>query len=226
MAKVKDPFGAREARGSVGGITASRNTMGQYLRCKASPVQPRTAAQQERRYDFQKLVREFQSLTAAGIQEWIDFASAWPVLDKFGDSISVTALNWYITLNARLMAAGVASQTAPPLNPNADYTPSLSVAQDVAGGGDIELTFSPAPSTTQRIWLFKTQSLPQSSQFAKKSLRLFGKYSSADSSPVTVVDYADLSPGDSLVQFKVFAVDTHGRSTPQQRFTVYPVSVP
>lgn len=225
MAKVKDPFGAREARGSVGGIVSSRNSMGQYFRCKASPVQPRTAEQQARRYDFQKLVREFQDLTQAQIEEWALFAANWTITDCFGDQITTTALNWYIALNSRLMAIGVASQSTPPLNPDATYTPTIDIDQDVNSGGDIEMTYSPAPTGNERIWVMYTGNLPKSSLFTKKSMRLRTKVASTDASPHTLIQYADLSYGDSLIQFLVFGVDDEGRATPRLRDTVYPVSV-
>ena len=137
----------------------------------------------------------------------------------------MTGLNWYQSLNARLKAIDVASASAPPVNPNANYTPALSVAQDIASGGDIELTYDVAPVGNERIWCMWSNNLPKSSLFAKKSIRLRDKVDSGDSSPFTLISYADLSYGDSLVQFLIFAVDTAGRATPRQRFTVYPVSV-
>jgi len=170
VAKVKDPFGAREARGSVGGITASRNSMGQYLRCKASPVQPRSPAQQQRRYTFQKLNRAFQNLTAAQIESWNDFASSWPVTDAFGDAISITGMNWYIALNSRLDAINVSLQTTPPLNPNPSFNPVISIFQNVSTG-NIQFSMNLSLPENNAVWLQYSDNLPKTSLFAKKSLK-------------------------------------------------------
>jgi len=170
------------------------------------------------------LVRNYQDLTNDQIQDWIDFAAAWPIIDVFGDSISATGLNWFITLNQRLLAAGINLISSPPLTPSCEYTPNFDVVQNETSNGGIELTFDPAPTNDERIWVFYTNNLPRTARFAKKSMRLREKLDSSDSSPYLLIEYDDLVPDESLVQFWVFAVDQYGRSTPKQRFTVYPVS--
>ena len=224
MAKCKDPFGAREARGSVGGITASRNSMGQILRCKASPVQPRSSSQQERRYTFQKLNRAFQDLSSAQIQSWIDVASSWPVTDVFGDSIHITGMNWYIALNSRLDAIGVSLHNTPPLNPNCSFNPHISIYQRLSLVGDIMCKLDVSIPAKHAVWLQWSDNLPKTSQFAKKSLRQRQILKTQGTDAVKLIDYDDLSPDDSLRQFTAFAVDDHGRATPPLRFTVYPTT--
>ncbi len=226
MAKCKDPFGAREARGSVGGITASRNSMGQVLRCKASPVQPRTSSQQSRRYTFQKLNRAFQNLSAANIQSWIDFASSWPVTDVFGDSINITGMNWFISLNSRLDAIGVSLHENPPLNPNPTFNPVVSIFQNTVSNGHIFCQLNVSIPAKHAVWLQWSDNLPKTSLFAKKSLRQRQILVGTGTTPTKLIDYSDLSPNDSLRQFQAFAVDDHGRATPTIRSTVYPESYP
>lgn len=226
MAKVLNPFGAIDARGSVGGITASQNTMGPYLRAKRSPVQPRTSAQQQRRYDFQKLVREYQDLSVTNIDKWMDFAKVWTRKDAFGNDIHHTGLDWYVSLNSRRMAMAHASNATPPLNPNTTFTPSMTVQQETVAAGDITVIYSPQPQAEEYIWLFWGGNQPKSSRYAKKDIRYRGVIYFGHTSPHIIIAYADLSPDDSLRQILLMPVDAEGRAGTRQRFTVFPVTFP
>lgn len=223
MAKVLDPFGAREARGSVGGITASRNKAGQYLRINASPVQPRTSSVQAKRYAFQKLVREFNDLSVVNIDAWNDFGRDWTVTDAFGNSINNTGLDWYMALNTRLNAMGVTSISTPPLNPNPSYNPTISIAQESADSW-IEATMSGFSIADSGVFIEWSNNLPRSRRFAQKSLRLRRIVTLGDVSPLTLIASSLLSMDDSVVQFRITAVDSKGRGTPALRQDVYPVS--
>lgn len=225
VAKVISPLGAAEARGSVAGVTYSRNTMGLYARAKASPVQPRTNAQQEARWIFQRLVREFQDLTTAQITLWVDFAANWTRKDAFGNDIHVTALNWYQTFNARRLR-WFPSLPTPPLNPNTNYVPVITVQQEVVIAGDITITYAPAPVVAEVIWCYWGGNNPRSARFAKKDIRFRAHVTWADASPKVLIPYAELSPDDSVRQVKIVPVDTFGRAGVAQTFLVYPVTFP
>jgi hypothetical protein len=225
MAKVKNPFLSSEARGSVGGMTASRNTMGAYMRAKASPVQPRSESQQKRRYALQKLTREYQDLTSIQIGNWNDFASNWPVTDVFGDSISITGLDWYVSLNSRLAAINATSLSVPPLNPNSTFNTTVSIFQHVSTG-NIMMNLSGSIAVGAAIWLSYSSNLPKSSTFTKKSCKLRTIFESSVSLTETLILYSALSPDDSVVQFKFQGIDEYGRSTPVQKKNVYPVTTP
>jgi hypothetical protein len=225
MAKVKNPFLSSEARGSVGGMTASRNTMGAYMRAKASPVQPRSESQQKRRYALQKLTREYQDLSSVQIGNWNDFASNWPITDVFGDSISITGLDWYVSLNSRLAALGVASNLIPPLNPNTTFNTTVSIFQNVSTGNIMmSLTGSLIPGSA--IWMSYSSNLPKSSIFTKKSCKLRTIYDSSVSLAESLIAYNLLSPDDSVVQFKFIGVDPEGRATPVQKKNIFPATTP
>lgn len=223
MAKILDPFGAREARGSVGGITASKGRFGAILRHKASPVQPRSETQQAKRFLLQSLNESFLSLTPAYITQWNDFAANWAVTDSLGQSIHLTGLNWYVALNTRLVALGSTPHDAPPLNPNCSYNPAIDILQ-VAGGDPITMTFDSVPTTWQAIWVRWSNALPKTSSFKKKSLKQRLIVRSTDTSPKTLILYEDLTPTISRYQFEAFSVDEYGRAGVVQRFDVYPAA--
>ena len=222
MAKILDPFGAREARGSVGGITASKGRFGQILRAKRSPVQPRTHSQQEQRFLMQSLNNSFLHLGTTYITQWNDFAANWTVTDSLGQSIHLTGLNWFIALNSRLVALGSTPHDAAPLNPNCTYNPTINVLQ-LTAGAPITITFSSVPTAWQAIWCRWSDALPKTSSFKKKSLRQRLIIRSTDTSPKTAILYADLTPTISRYQFELFSVDEYGRAGSVQRFDVYPI---
>lgn len=222
MAKCKNPFGAIEARGSVGGITASRNSFGAILRAKASPVQPRTQAQQARRYSMQKLTRAFQDLTVAQIGDWNDFAANWTVTDVFGDAMHLTGLDWYVSLNSRLLAAVETAIATPPLNPNSLFSNTVSIYQQAVSNGDIKMKLNVSIPTGYHLFLSYSSNLPKSSNFLKKSCKQRAIFGSTLSLTHTLLDFTALSPDDSCRQFTWFGIDDSGRATPVQRATVYP----
>jgi len=220
MAKVKDPFGAREARGSVGGITASRNTSGQILRCKASPVQPRTNSQTTIRAAMQRMTYKYQSLSAENIILWQDFASNWPVTDVFGDSITLSGMNWFVALNSRLDYLGKAIQEQPPLTPNCDIDLSGSIFNDVSTSS-IMMSLSGTLPSGGALWISYSSELPLSSNFKKKSLKLRKTFSNQEGPTITLIDGTDiLFGGTSRIQFEHFFTDSKGRSTPVVRTNI------
>ena len=222
MAKILDPFGAREARGSVGGITASKGRFGQILRVKRSPVQPRSNSQQQKRYLMQSLNNLFLQQTPTTIGLWNDFAKNWTITDSLGQSIHLTGLNWFISLNSRRMITVGAALLTPPLNPNCTYNPVITIAQ-VAAGDPITVTFAPAMTASDFIWLRWSDALPKTSSFKKKSLRQRYIMHSGNASPYTAILYAALTPSITRYQFECFSQDGSGRAGSVQRFDVYPI---
>lgn len=218
MAKVLDPLLSGDARGSLGAMTASRNRSGAYLRRKVSPVQPRTHLQQLQRYSLQYVNKQFQSLTAAQIADWNDFAVANPRPDVFGNAVARTGLNWFVALNSRLFYAGISIITTPPTDANPSFDPVLS-AEIGTSPADLNITFGTVPSTDQTIWVQYAANQPLSRNFLSKAVRQKVIVTSSDTSPVVLVAAASLVSGTQN-HVTAFAVDEFGRATPKQRWTV------
>ena len=225
MAVVRDPFGARQASGSVGGITAGRSAAGWIERAKGFCVDPRTIAQTQHRLRVQHLSREYQDLTEGQIDEWVDFARLWTVPGKLGYKIHITGLNWYVRLNIWLNRLVQPSIGTPPVNPNCDYNPWMEVTQDLTSGGNIDLDYNPSPVGNERIWYAYSPNMPKSSRSPKMRVLTTWDIDSTDSSPYELVPYAELSHGDSLVQVFAWAVDSVGRAGARRLWLIYPVSI-
>jgi len=223
MAKVKNPFLSVDARGSVNGMVASRSRSGQIMKAKASPVQPRTQAQQTVRYNFAKLNREFMDLTVTQIGLWQDFAANWTSSDVFGDSIKHTALNWFEAFNSYMQRQNLTLLTEPPLVPNTDFNAYISIYQDASSPGNIFYKFTGNVSLPGNwaIWLGYSSNLPNTSNFKKGSLKFRQLINNYTTTQVTLLAASALSFDDSLRQFEWKGTDDYGRATPVQRVTIH-----
>lgn len=88
------------ASGSIGGMTASRNPGGLYLRARVVPTNPNTGPQQEVRSALSELAAKWiDSLTTAQRLSWRTFAKNVPVKNSLGDNIIISALAWFMKAN-------------------------------------------------------------------------------------------------------------------------------
>lgn len=86
--------------GSLGGLTASHNKGGQYLRRRSVPTNPNTARQQAVRAKLTALTQAWNNvLTETQRQAWRDYAASTPRTDKLGQTITLTGQQWYIASN-------------------------------------------------------------------------------------------------------------------------------
>jgi hypothetical protein len=104
--KIKGAL-ATQMSGSIGGITASHNSGGQYLRARAVPTDPGTVKQTAVRALVSQLVNAWgDTLTAAQRNAWETYAQNVPLTDVFGDARVRTGLNHYVRSNLPLLQAG------------------------------------------------------------------------------------------------------------------------
>jgi len=94
--KVQPTMGSAYS-GSLRGITASHNKGGLYFRGRTVPTNPNTARQQAIRSVTGGLTQDWSDmLTEAQRQAWRDYAANVPVMDKLGNSINLSGINWFI----------------------------------------------------------------------------------------------------------------------------------
>ena len=139
--------------GRVGGSVFSRNRGGSYIRNGSVPV----SVQSEKALAYKGYLSYASQLwaseTAANRQAWTSFAQTKTVTNRLGKSISLTAQNWYVKLNSRLLAAGASPIEIPPADAPPG-TPVISGFTVDAGAGSTELTFTPTPLPTDiSLWV-------------------------------------------------------------------------
>lgn len=106
---------ASGASGSMGGITASRNRGGQYIRRRAVPVNPNTARQATVRSIFNDLVQAWNNvLTGVQREAWTLYANNTPRVNSLGSPITLTGQQAFIGANtARVQSGGSVVSAAP-----------------------------------------------------------------------------------------------------------------
>lgn len=139
-----------EASGSVGGMTASHNRFGLYLRARAIPVNGMTVLQQAVRNAIAQITTAWSAtLTQAQRDAWEAYANAVPISDRLGSQRFLTGLNWYCACNVPRLQAGLtrvdngptdllmAEGTAPVATVTAPSTLSVAFTNSDAWAGEV-----------------------------------------------------------------------------------------
>ena len=95
-----------DARGSVGGITASRNRGGAYIRARIKPTQVPSDARSRARADLGSQASAWAALTPDQRAAWDDRATTWTTVNKLGEVIKISGFNWFCRTNASRSLAG------------------------------------------------------------------------------------------------------------------------
>jgi len=141
MAVVLNPFFSTKARGSIGGITASRSGVGAVLKAKARPPRRARGIQPKIRSIMGWCARQYGSLTAGQRDEWEAYAQNHPQPDGFGGTFILTPEQAYLMLNVPAVHRGAAAslQTSPPADPPPATLIAIG-AEDGVASGEVKLT--------------------------------------------------------------------------------------
>lgn len=121
--------------GSVGGVVASRNRYGAYLRNRTVPTNPNTVRQQAARAAFGIAAVSWAGLTAAQRGLWQSYATETPLLNRLGESITLSANAMFVRTNAFRLNAGAGLLLDAPLTPGLSSLGSfLAAAASEASG--------------------------------------------------------------------------------------------
>lgn len=128
--------------GSVGGVTAGHNKGGQYLRNRSIPTNPNTARQQLVRSCLAECSQSWKLLTAAQRGRWEQYATATPLVNRLGESVTVSGFNMYVRTNTFLKSIRpvTAPVTEAPTSPGQSILPPLATQSPVylRTNGDFE----------------------------------------------------------------------------------------
>jgi hypothetical protein len=101
--------------GSYQGLTSSRNRFGQYVRARATPVNPNSVQQGIVRSRLTLNAAAWRSLTANQRASWTSLGSQMVRTDALGQSYSLTGFQAYCSVNNNNLACGVAVVSAAPV---------------------------------------------------------------------------------------------------------------
>lgn len=106
--KFKGSF-LTSASGSLGGITASHNRGGLYLRSRLVPTDPASALQMPARQRLGAVTaRWLADLSESQRDEWNTYADNTTVLDTLGDPIHLSGHQQFVRTNVAALGAGLA----------------------------------------------------------------------------------------------------------------------
>lgn len=111
-----------EARGAMGGIVASRNRAGAFLRNRTKPVDPGSAKQNIQRSNMTNGVAQWRDLSAAARDLWNAKALVTSFTNRIGESFHPTGMNIFMKSAQLLLAGQLTAITTPPVLPVVDDT--------------------------------------------------------------------------------------------------------
>lgn len=201
-----------QASGSLGGMTASHNSGGMYLRARSIPTNPATALQLNVKNAMSALVTRWtEVLTETQRESWRNYAANVLVTNPLGDSVARTGQNWFIACNApRVQAEAVITNSglpivdsAPTMYNRGTFTTPTFLVDDVSG---IDIMFNENDDWVEEAdaAMFIYQGMPKntSRKFFKGPFRYIGSIAGA---PIT--------PPTSPVTFSIANIATAGGYT-------------
>jgi len=191
MAKVQFGNIVADARNAVGGVVYSRNTWGAYIRQKVSPVQPRSPRQVEMRANLTELSKRWGTvLTEAQREAWRQFGAAFPIVDVFGNTVSLTGIAAYQRVNRVRALLGLPPLDDPPAN--MDVTAPESAELQITYTGtppalSLKVVFMPSPAPSgHHVEVWATKPLSPGRAFVSSELRLLKVSPAAQASPLDI----------------------------------------
>ena len=182
--KVKYNF-ISDARGSINGMTASRNTYGQYLRTKVTPINPQTIFQQTQRALLAQISQDWRGLTADERASFNSRAVEFSRNNIFGDSVPLTGFNLFVRLNLNLFSIGSPFITSCPLPTEIPSLTSLSLVASV-GPATIIVSYAPAIDADITMVVNSTPAISAGINFVKSQFRFIRVAITADVSPLAI----------------------------------------
>jgi len=170
MARITYGALITEIKGSVGGFTFQKNASGTIIRSRPSMNKKKTSKQTIQQTSFFSFLSKYSNLTLAQKNLWSAFAAIHTKSNAFGQIKSLTAQNWYISINQHLQKISEPLINTPPSYtlPTAPGAFSLIMTSTV-----LKLKFLPIFNpTNESILIWASPPISTTSQVLQKNLRL------------------------------------------------------
>jgi hypothetical protein len=219
VAKIK--FGAviSDSRGSVEGITFSRNRFGGFVRKRQVPRRQQTTFTQPVRSAIATLSRDwFGALSQVQRDGWVALAAANPVTDVFGNNHILTGQQFFIRVNQIRRQAGLSFVSSAPADQAVTGLATLSVVATAPATLSISFTVSPL-TAGHRLYLFATPSLSPGKVASKQDASFIGVSGTAIASPFAagslyMARHGDMVSGRLVTVFASVLRDDRGALAP------------
>jgi hypothetical protein len=187
--------------GSYQGLTASRNRFGQYMRTRASPVQPRTTAQLNQRARMTTNAAAWRALTDAQRAGWLSLGLSITRTDSLGSTYTMNGFMAYCSVNNNKLDAGDAAVSDAP----AIVTPGDLISATItltAVAFSVAYTATPlAAGVRLFIWVSPQRS---AGRFFNGDYRLLSVTAAAAASPANILAEYTAKFGVPVVGKRIF----------------------
>lgn len=187
--------------GSYQGITSSRNRFGQYVRTRATPVNPASSFQGTVRARLAANAAAWRALTDLQRAGWESLGEGMTRTDSLGQTYTLNGFAAYCSVNNNNLAAGNATvSTAPSLiTPPALITSTITLT---AAAFSIAYTVTPL-ATGNRLFAFASPQRTAGRSF-EADFRLIAVGAAAGASPLSIFTPYSARLGTPVVGNKIF----------------------
>lgn len=187
--------------GSYQGITSSRNRNGQYVRTRATPVNPGSTFQRAVRSRQAAQSVNWRALTGTQRDGWVALGLQMTRTDSLGQSYSLTGFQAFCSVNNNLQAAGDTVLTDAPAFLIPD--PILTVTPTIAAAS-FSVAFTPTPlGTGERILLYASPQRSAGRAF-EADYRLIATSAAAGTSPQNILSAYQARFGSPVTANRIF----------------------
>lgn len=175
-----------EARGKVSGNVFSKNKGGAIVRNRVTPINRRSATQQNQRQQLAALAASWRGLTEAQRVGWNAASPNFPQSDNLGQTIFLSGEQLYVRCNLNLLLIGEAQITDAPTPTSFDVLAFTSLTPD-ASSGTIALAFTPTVPAGYTMVVRATAPYSAGKSFVPQSaFRFIDAIAAAQTSPQAI----------------------------------------
>jgi len=187
--------------GSYQGLTSSRNRFGQYVRTRATPVNPNSGAQGTVRNRMALNAAAWRDLSDVQRAGWTSLGLAMSRTDSLGQTYALTGFQAYCSVNNNNLAAGNAVVSAAP----ALITPTgLLTATITLTAAALSIAYTPTPlGTGIRLFSFASPQRSAGRNF-EADFRLIAVSAAAAASPANIFTAYSARLGTPVVGNRIF----------------------
>ena len=216
MAKIKFGMMMTDASGKLGGHVFSKNKGGSYVRTKATPTNPQTAAQMSVRSIFAQITSGWSALTEAQRASFRNAVDSFKKTDVFGDLKAPTGKQLYQRLNQNLALVNQALLQSAPQPEQIEIPTGLTpIASILAEEFDLAMA---GDTSNSQVMIFATAPLSQGTKYVKNKLRLLTTEAGAnpfgtDIFAAYTAKYGALTAGDNIY-IGIRTINASGQASP------------
>jgi hypothetical protein len=188
--------------GSYQGVTSSRNRFGQYVRSRATPVNPNSSFQGQARARLSAFAAAWRQLTDVQRVGWESLGAQMQRTDSLGSVYTLNGFMAFVSVNTNRAAAGDAQLDDAPVlvTPSAPLTATLTIT-----AATFTIAYTPTPlGASERLFAFVSPQLSVGRNYWS-DFRLIQVSAAAAASPLNVFTAYQARLGTPVVDNKIIA---------------------